>query len=140
MTDQVLSLATMPWAFQGFVPRFVANGMPNSAHRPQPKPRGLREIRAQRELAGSGAFHFEISRENVSGIQTADYHSPGSRYTDVCAETGHKDRLCADDGRLHAGHASLMERARAGRRGAVVVTIFVNPIQFDRKEDLRAIR
>jgi pantoate--beta-alanine ligase len=40
-------------------------------------------------------------------------------------------------GALHAGHGALMERARAGA-GLVVVTIFVNPIQFDRKEDYQA--
>jgi pantoate--beta-alanine ligase len=37
-------------------------------------------------------------------------------------------------GALHAGHGALIERARA-ESGFVVVTIFVNPIQFDRKED-----
>jgi pantoate--beta-alanine ligase len=37
-------------------------------------------------------------------------------------------------GALHAGHGSLMERARADA-DILVVTIFVNPIQFDRKED-----
>ncbi len=37
-------------------------------------------------------------------------------------------------GALHAGHGALIERARAAA-DAVVVTIFVNPIQFDRKDD-----
>jgi len=37
-------------------------------------------------------------------------------------------------GALHAGHGSLIERARAAS-DVVVVTIFVNPIQFDRRED-----
>jgi pantoate--beta-alanine ligase len=41
-------------------------------------------------------------------------------------------------GALHAGHASLVELARkhAGENGTVVVSIFVNPIQFDRPGDL----
>jgi pantoate--beta-alanine ligase len=40
-------------------------------------------------------------------------------------------------GALHAGHAALMERARADC-GVVVVSIFVNPIQFDRPDDYDA--
>jgi pantoate--beta-alanine ligase len=38
-------------------------------------------------------------------------------------------------GALHAGHASLITRARRDC-AQVVVSIFVNPIQFDRPEDL----
>jgi pantoate--beta-alanine ligase len=40
-------------------------------------------------------------------------------------------------GALHAGHAKLIECARRECRH-VVVTIFVNPLQFDRKDDLAA--
>lgn len=41
-------------------------------------------------------------------------------------------------GALHAGHLSLVERARelAGVDGQVMVSIFVNPMQFDRAKDL----
>jgi pantoate--beta-alanine ligase len=40
-------------------------------------------------------------------------------------------------GYLHAGHLSLVERARrlVGKSGKVVVSIYVNPTQFDPKED-----
>ena len=38
-------------------------------------------------------------------------------------------------GALHDGHAALLRRAR-GENGCVVATIFVNPIQFDRPDDL----
>jgi len=43
-------------------------------------------------------------------------------------------------GALHAGHLELVRRAReaAGDGGTVVVSIFVNPIQFDRAGDLAA--
>ena len=38
-------------------------------------------------------------------------------------------------GALHQGHARLIERAR-GECACVVVSIFVNPMQFDREDDL----
>jgi len=43
-------------------------------------------------------------------------------------------------GALHAGHLELVQRARAaaGPAGTVVVSIFVNPIQFDRADDWSA--
>jgi pantoate--beta-alanine ligase len=39
-------------------------------------------------------------------------------------------------GALHEGHASLMRTARAATTGPVVVSIFVNPMQFAPTEDL----
>lgn len=42
-------------------------------------------------------------------------------------------------GALHPGHASLFQKARetVGEKGTVVASIFVNPLQFDRPEDLQ---
>ena len=40
-------------------------------------------------------------------------------------------------GALHAGHVELIDRARRECQG-VVVSIFVNPLQFDRQDDLRS--
>lgn len=42
-------------------------------------------------------------------------------------------------GALHAGHVALFRRARelAGPSGTVAASIFVNPLQFDRPEDLQ---
>lgn len=39
-------------------------------------------------------------------------------------------------GYLHEGHAELIRRARAETGGPVVVSVFVNPLQFGPKEDL----
>ncbi len=43
-------------------------------------------------------------------------------------------------GALHSGHFALINKAKelAGTDGAVVVSIFVNPIQFDRAQDLES--
>ncbi len=42
-------------------------------------------------------------------------------------------------GALHQGHLSLIQQAReiVGEEGTVVVSIFVNPLQFDRPDDLK---
>jgi pantoate--beta-alanine ligase len=40
-------------------------------------------------------------------------------------------------GALHAGHGALIERAR-GESDYVVVSIFVNPLQFERRDDFEA--
>jgi pantoate--beta-alanine ligase len=55
-------------------------------------------------------------------------------YTASARRRGMKIGCVPTMGALHAGHGSLMERARV-ESDAVVVTIFVNPIQFDRKDD-----
>ncbi len=56
--------------------------------------------------------------------------------TDALRAEGHVVGLVPTMGALHPGHLALVAEAR--RRGAtkVAVTIFVNPLQFDRADDL----
>ncbi len=67
--------------------------------------------------------------------------------TDVVRDVRDMQAICADArqeelsigfvptmGALHAGHGALIDRARSESQ-VVVVSIFVNPIQFDRKDD-----
>lgn len=51
--------------------------------------------------------------------------------------TGAKIALVPTMGFLHAGHLSLVQRARkeVGQRGKVVVSLYVNPTQFSPQED-----
>ncbi|MFZ9936664.1 MAG: pantoate--beta-alanine ligase [Luteolibacter sp.] len=67
--------------------------------------------------------------ESVAGIRNALEETAG---------IGGRRVLVPTMGALHRGHMELVKRGRedAGPEGTVIVSIFVNPIQFDRKSDL----
>ncbi len=64
----------------------------------------------------------------------------GNALREILANLPRPRVLVPTMGAFHPGHISLMHRAReiAGPDGTVVVSIFVNPIQFDRAADLDA--
>lgn len=64
----------------------------------------------------------------------------GSSLREILNESPRPCVLVPTMGALHAGHLALIHRAReiAGPDGTVVVSIFVNPIQFERASDLAA--
>lgn len=57
----------------------------------------------------------------------------------LVSSKGKRRVLVPTMGALHAGHAELLRRARdlAGEDGCVVVSAFLNPVQFDNAEDLK---
>ena len=64
----------------------------------------------------------------------------GSALREILKNSPRPRVLVPTMGALHPGHLSLIHRARqiAGPGGTIVVSIFVNPIQFDRDSDLDA--
>lgn len=64
----------------------------------------------------------------------------GAELKSVLREFGGRRVLVPTMGALHHGHLELVRQARAaaGPEGTVIVSIFVNPIQFDRPADLQS--
>ena len=57
------------------------------------------------------------------------------RLVSECRRGGRSVGLVATMGALHEGHLSLIRRCRA-ENDAAIMSLFVNPIQFNRKDDL----
>jgi len=67
-------------------------------------------------------------------------HDPAA-FRDACDQLrarGGRVGLVPTMGALHQGHLALVDEAKARGATDVVVTIFVNPMQFDREDDLAA--
>ncbi|NLU75441.1 pantoate--beta-alanine ligase [Streptomyces sp. HNM0575] len=103
------------------------------ANRPSNHPsngrQGIRLVRTAAELRATAREYGA-----VSAAAAPDARATGSDG----AATARRRAVVMTMGALHAGHAALVRTAResVGPHGQVVVTVFVNPLQFGPSEDL----
>ena len=75
-------------------------------------------------------------RERLTRRSTTPEYAPNAAGPAAPKPEGRRRGLVPTMGALHAGHAELITTARR-ECDAVVVTIFINPLQFDSQDDLR---
>lgn len=84
----------------------------------------------------SGVLNFRPLCAKLPPMQTA--YSKDELRTLLAPVRGARLVLVPTMGALHGGHAALLRQARqiAGDEGAVVASVFLNPVQFDNEGDL----
>ena len=103
-----------------------------------------------KQYARLGEFITEAAKEYIEEVRSRRFPAPPGAGPLVLHTVSETRRACAAArrryattgfvptmGALHEGHAELIRRARADCDW-VLVSIFVNPIQFDRADDFRA--